>query len=93
MLRIEHERYTKSQRRTVTPEDGDPTTKRVPDEEVSAAYVERYLSAKGFFEGLGGTEEHHKRSGGVISVKATNPDGVEVVETVFTPVRTRSNPS
>jgi hypothetical protein len=91
MLRIEHERYTKSQRRTITTDDGQEV-ERKPDEEVDASYVERYLSAKGFFEGLGGTEEHYKRSGGVISVKATAPDGTEMVETIFTPVRsTRSN--
>lgn len=89
MLRIDHKRYSKAQEVTTIEEGASPSTtvERRPDEEVDAAYVERYLSAREFFEDLGGTEVHNRRSGGVLVVKATRPDGLVIVRTIFTPVR------
>lgn len=63
-----------------------------PDEEVDEDYVQRFLGKETleWFRNLGGTEEVHRRSGGVISVKSTSPDGEQVRLTVFTPVREQS---
>jgi hypothetical protein len=58
---------------------------RERDETVDAAYVERYVNARGFFEGLGGTEVHDRTDDGEIHVTATSPDGLSVRETTFTP--------
>lgn len=82
MLKITHEQYIKSD---LTIEGGAET--RQPEEQVSAEFVRNFLGAKGFFESLGGTEEHKKLSGGRIMVTATRPDGGEVRKTLFTPVR------
>ena len=56
-------------------------------ETVDEAWVERYTSARGFFEGLGGTEVHtHDPDTGVITVKSTSPDRAVVRFVTFTPV-------
>jgi hypothetical protein len=61
---------------------------RQPDEEVDEDYVQRYVGKETlqWFRNLGGSEEVRRRSGGVIVVKSTSPDGKEVRETVFTPL-------
>jgi hypothetical protein len=83
MLKVTHDHYLMSSRTT---EDG--TVTRAADETVDAAYVRRFIEARSFFEGLGGTEVHRRITGGGIHVTATNPDGTTVRETVFTPTPT-----
>jgi hypothetical protein len=61
------------------------TVVRESEQDVDAAYVERYVGARSFFEGIGGTEVHTRTPDGGIHVTATSPDGLSVRETTFLP--------
>jgi len=80
MLSVTHDHYRMTGRTT---ENG--TVVREADETVDAAYVHRFIEARAFFEGLGGTEVHRRLPGGGIHVVATSPDGLTVRDTTFTP--------
>jgi hypothetical protein len=87
MTALTHDHYQMTTRLT---EDG--AVVREGDETVDAAYVRRYVDARSFFEGIGGTEVHTRTPDGGIHVTATSPDGVTVRETTFTPLTTHSAP-
>mgnify|MGYP006051018129 CR=1 FL=1 len=64
-------------------------TSNVPgetEEVVSAQFVNRYIGAKGFFEGLDGGEDHRQYEDGTIVVASTSPDKSKTHVRTFTPI-------